>query len=368
MTFVCISACGLPDYTARLIRRFIEDFPGRVEVVATRPDIPIKGMEESLGRPIYWVENANDKTTWSGLGLPVPDVMLLGGYFVTALKQLAREVRKSQGRVILGSDNNWQGTFSQRSLHRIYHSLFLRPHLSGVMTPGKSGIRYCTEMGYPPDRIIPGMYGADPSIFFNGPPLSSRRKSFLYVGRFIQRKNVLGLARAFTAMHKRHPDWSLTMCGAGPDSNLIEPHPAIQILSFVQPQQLSQHMRDSRCLVLPSFEEHWGVVVHEAALSGCVLALSDSIGAADDFAGTTNSVIFDPHSEAGMTAALSGIASFDPAQWDHAQAESLRVASEFGPHRFSSELRKLLQILDKPALADAVPPKTKAAQIEKSTS
>ena len=42
-------------------------------------------------------------------------------------------------------------------------------------------------------------------------------------------------------------------------------------------------MGNSKCLILPSLEENWGVVVHESSCCGCLLILSNKVGAREEF-------------------------------------------------------------------------------------
>ena len=53
-------------------------------------------------------------------------------------------------------------------------------------------------------------------------------------------------------------------------------------------------MNSSKCLILPSFEEHWGVVVHEATSCGCLLILSDKVGCKKEFL-KNNGYLFEPN-------------------------------------------------------------------------
>lgn len=342
MTRLYIAANGMPDYTARLVRQLISDYNGQVEVIATRPTIPIRGMETSLGKKVYWIDPDDRDLRFGTLNLPIPDFLLLGGYFQPAFRKLAKEVRKTGGAVILASDNNWNGTLWQRFIESAYHRQVLRKKFDGVMTAGASGIRYSTAMGYPREFIVPGIYGADPSLFYEGELLEERSRQFLFVGQFIARKNVRRLCDAFIRFHATHEEWQLVMCGSGRERANIPNHPSIEVRDFVQPPELGKLLRESRCLILPSIEEHWGVVVHEAALSGCVLALSHVVGAADDLAGEHNSILFDPLKVDAIYEALVDIAKFDSARWAAAQEQSRELGTLFGPQRFSSELRGLV--------------------------
>ncbi len=100
--------------------------------------------------------------------------------------------------------------------------------------------------------------------------------------------------------------------------------------------------------MLPSLVEAWGLVVHEAALSGCALILSDRIGSADDLATAKNAIRFRAGSENGLAKALCEAANRD-AQWlTAAGLESRRLARQFGPDRFAREATTLVEALSAP--------------------
>jgi glycosyltransferase involved in cell wall biosynthesis len=189
------------------------------------------------------------------------------------------------------------------------------------------------------------MYGADPALFHGGKPLHLRSKTILYVGRLVPIKNVVGLTQAFVRFAKDYPDWVLRICGSGQQRGLLPDHPQIQVEDFVQPPQLAEIMRDARCLVLPSLYEPWGVVVHEAALSGCALALSKAVGAADDLARPENAILFKPGDVDLIERALRTIAGWDDSQWQRAELTSRELARQFGPEKFADAVDRVIEIL-----------------------
>jgi glycosyltransferase involved in cell wall biosynthesis len=187
------------------------------------------------------------------------------------------------------------------------------------------------------------MYGADPGIFFDGPPLAERPKRIIFVGQYIERKGCVPLARAFAAVAHRLPGWELCMYGNGPLRSAIPPHPQIKVHGFVQPEQLGALYRDARIFALPSRSEAWGLVVHEAALSGCQLLLSDAIGAAPDFATADNSGTFRPGDEEAMASAMVRLAQ--SADLGAAQATSVSAATSHGPSVFAARTRDIIRQL-----------------------
>ena len=335
---------GFPDYAARCVRAVIDQELFEVEVIGTRPKVPIEGMERSLGKKITLIE-PEEEYSWESLNVPIPDVLFSGGYAIPSFQRLVVEARDAGAKTVLMSDNNWVGTLRQLLLEPIRHRVFHRPRFDAALVPGAAGVRLVRSWGYSERLIRAGLYGADSAVFFGGPTLEQRPKKFLFVGQFIERKNILRLTDAFIQFAEQFSDWTLELCGSGPLANLVPLHPRIEISGFVQPFELAGRLRCAKCLVLPSIEEHWGVVVHEAALSGCALALSKTVGSAADLASDTNATLFDPFSKADIVRALIEMAQWDDARWRNAELESRCVAKQFGPSQFAVSVSELVREL-----------------------
>ena len=338
MSRVAFSWNGLPQYAARLLRGALDALGEDCVVVGSPPSVPVVGMEQALGQRIHWLD-ADRPAHWSDLGMDVPKIYVQSGWAYQAFTALGREVKATGGKVIGMSDANWRGDFRQIVLGPLAFRYQHRPQVDAMLVPGRQGLRLMRWFGMPADRVRMGMYGADPALFRAGPALAGREKRFLYVGQFTDRKDVLGLANAFVRFADRNPDWTLHLVGSGEQRALIPNHPRIEIEDFVQPEQLGARYARARFFVLPSLSEAWGLVVHEAALSGCALILSDAIGSADDLRTPLNGVRFRAGSPAGLERALEAAAAFDDKQLELAEAKSLELAKQFGPKRFGREVK-----------------------------
>ena len=281
-------------------------------VVGSKPTVPVRGIEQALGQPVYWID-ATKPVSWSELGLEPPEIFFQSGWSYPAFAALGREVKGRGGAVIGFSDANWRGDFRQLVLGPIAFRTLYRHQFDALMVPGRQGRRLVRFFGMPADRISMGMYGADRNLFNGGMPLSERPKTFLYVGQFIARKNVLPLARAFQQFCLYRTDWTLQLVGSGVERVNIPMDPRIIVEDFIQPEQLVDRYRTARFLVLPSIVEAWGLVVHEAALCGCGLILSNAIGSADDLATEVNSIKFRAKDEKDLLRALLRAANSDVA-------------------------------------------------------
>ena len=339
-----LSWYGLPQYAARLFCRTIELLGEPCVVVGSRPFVPVEGMDRVLGVPIHWVDGERP-VRWRDIGLDVPRIFVQSGWAYPSFSALGNEVKAAGGKVIGLSDANWRGDLRQLVLGPLAFRLKHRTHFDAMLVPGREGVRLMRWFGIPAKRTRVGMYGADPALFGGGPPLATRPKTFLFVGQFIARKDVLGLADAFLEFAKDRPDWSLHLVGGGEQQDSIPRDPRIRVEAFVQPEELARRFHTARFFVLPSVFEAWGLVAHEAALSGCGLVLSNCVGSAEDLCTPTNGVRFKAGRKDDLVRALTESAAFDETRLTAAEAESRRLAAQFGPDRFALEVSRLIQEL-----------------------
>jgi glycosyltransferase involved in cell wall biosynthesis len=344
MPRIAFSWHGLPQFAARLIRGALDILGDDCVVVGSRPEVPVRGMEEALNSPIHWVEPGSE-ARWESLGVATPEIFVQSGWSYPAFNSLGLQVKARGGSVIGLSDANWRGDFRQVVLGALAFRALYRRRFDAMIVPGRQGERLMRWFGMPGDRVRGGMLGGDPSLYFGGEKLSLRAKTFLFVGQFIARKDVLGLTRAFIRFSDQRPGWTLRLCGGGEQRELIPRRENVIVEDFVQPEPLAERFREARFFVLPSKFEAWGVVVHEAACSGCGLVLSDRTGSADDLASPVNSVRFRAGSEDDLLRALLEAAAFDDEALCAAEAESRRLAAAFGPERFGRECKLLIDEL-----------------------
>jgi len=334
---------GLPQYAARQLRPAIAQLGQPCAVIGTRPAVPIHGMEAALGQPIHWVEGAQ-VVRWADLGLVVPKVFFQAGWSCPAFNALGDEVRAAGGKVCLLMDNDWRGDFRQW-LGGLWFRLARKRKFAAVLVPGISGRRLVRWYGFTDEEIAEGLYGADPAVFFDGPPLAARPKRILFVGQYIERKDCLGLAAAFASVADQLPEWELHLYGSGPLQDKIPGHPRIRVHGFVQPAELGVLYRSARIFALPSHSEAWGLVVHEAALSGCQLLLSATIGSRHDFATEKNAAEFPAGDRDALARAILQLASSDDSALGRAQTESRALAATHGPAVFADRVADLVKKL-----------------------
>lgn len=339
---IAVAWNGLPAYGARLIRA-AQDRVGQFPVLGTQPNVPIEGMEGILGQQVHWLEEESHPT-WQQLGLPVPKIYFQTGWGHPPLNALGEEVWHQGGKIVSMIDNPWKGTLRQY-IGGLAFRLKGRRRFSAVLVPGKRARKLCRYLGMPHDRIFEGMYGGDPEVFHSTRAIQERTKRFLFVGQFIERKGVLELAEAFSRLGDNAQGWQLTLVGSGPLEKELRQFKDVDVRPFAQPESIAALMADSRCLVLPSREEHWGLVVHEAALAGCLLVLTKAVGAGPDLLVDALNGVEIPDCEVGaIERGLCDVASWDAERSESGHAASLEIASAFGPDTWA---KIFIEILDR---------------------
>lgn len=121
-------------------------------------------------------------------------------------------------------------------------------------------------------------------------PLPWHERPFLAVARYVPKKNLnflLGAYAAFLASDPASPR-RLVLCGGGPleatlraESERLEIAHRVDFTGFVGQAEVARLLKGSLCLLLPSIEEQWGLVVNEALAFSLPIMASPAVGATD---------------------------------------------------------------------------------------
>jgi len=142
--------------------------------------------------------------------------------------------------------------------------------------------------GIPPDKVHAVPLGADLSLFRpdDRPEAAPHRGGivFLFAGATIHRKGFDLLLEAFAQVAAQVPDVLLRLIGPAGDSiHLLERYPSvpIDVAGPTDQQGLAAAFRRADCLVLPSRNDSYAMVVPEALASGLPVLVSEMVGAKD---------------------------------------------------------------------------------------
>ena len=337
---LAVAWSGLPPYAAYCLAELARQYLGRLTILGTKADVPHQGLEAMIGQEIHWLER-NKSYGWKELDLEVPDRFIHTGWAYPAFNSLGAEVGTAGGQRYSMIDTIWYGTWRQY-VGLAYFRLVYRKWFDAVLVPGVCGRRFCRRIGMPNELIFEGLYGANPKIFTQGPTLSGRPKRILFVGRLIERKGIPALLQAARESARRDDGWEFVLVGSGPMEAEVRAEPSIHWEPFASPDTIAEWMRASQFLVLPSLEENWGVVAHEAALSGCGLILAEGIGAAEDLLSRENGILVRKGEAESLSQAFETLAGWSSAQYQNCEQESSVLAANFGPLAFVQSVERML--------------------------
>ena len=339
--YLAIAWSGLPPYAAYCLAELARVYPGKLTILGTPADVPHQDIEEKIGHNVHWLSR-DAIYTWEQLGLSVPDHFIHTGWAYPAFNSLAAEAQAVGARRYSMIDTIWYGTWRQW-VGLVYFRLVYRRWFDAVLVPGKASYRFCQRVGMPCARIYQGLYGANPEVFTLGPPISERPKRILFVGRLIERKGISKLLEAIRESHARDDGWEFVFIGAGPLAEQVQAEKGVLLLPFSTPDIISEWMRGSHYLVLPSLEENWGVVVHEAALCGCGLILAEGIGGAEDLLGSQNGASVALKSVDSLSATFERLSKASSEEQAKCLSQSRALAQNFGPEPFVAAVAEMLK-------------------------
>ncbi len=141
--------------------------------------------------------------------------------------------------------------------------------------------------------------------------------AFLCVGSLTERKNVLGLARAF----ERRGEGALTFAGDGPLRAQLEGRPAIRVLGRVRHDEVPGLIAMAHVVAQPSLIEPFGQSLLEAMACGRSV-VATRVGGPPEFVTPDAGVLVDPTDDDALVRAL------DAAAWLPRPNQAARAAAE----------------------------------------
>ena len=277
----------IAGYFINCVKTLKEIYPN-TEIIFIYQDIDVNAPFQlnDFNFKIYSTKEFNTKSLADSCINFNPDIVYVAGWTNKQYLNIAR-IFKKQGKIIItGIDNPWTGTLRQH-IGCLISPFFQEKYFSHVWVSGVSQYEFARRMGYSKNNILLGLYSADIDTFQKGSPNfapNKKKKTLLYVGRFVPQKGLLLLCEVFRELClDTNFQWELLLVGNGELKNDIPASENIVLKDFMQPNALISLIKDVDVFILPSTHEPWGVVVHEFAAAGLPIITSDSVNATSAF-------------------------------------------------------------------------------------
>ncbi|MFN8543921.1 MAG: glycosyltransferase [Candidatus Binatia bacterium] len=298
-------------------------------------------FESVAGVPVRWIDR-REELTWAQLGLEVPETFVFTSWNHPAYMSLAADARRQRGtqtvsmmdNIFHGSPRQWAGALWFRAV--------LRRQIDILWVPGRRGLAYARFLGMPESRVVQGLYGADGDIFSlpERAEEQSERVGALFVGQLIERKGVGAIVEA--AERDVNFRAQMRLIGNGPLAERVV-RAGLRHAEFRHGEDLAGAYRAASVFMLPSTLDHWGVALHEAALSGCLLGATRQCGAvADLIVHGRNGYVMESSSPSEVLSAFRWAEALQPRVREEGRQMSRELAGRFGPRAFSSAFEGIL--------------------------
>ena len=267
-------------------------------------------------------------------------------------------------------NESWRLTERSSFAGKMVKHLLVRM-FNSALVGGHPQRQYAVDYGIPEEKVFLGYDAVDVNYFAQQAAIWRQRTAetlpvpnlpkryFLNLGRFVSKKNLPTLIRAYNTLRKANPllDIALVLVGEGhEEQNLRTIAAALQLpvregLSTPTPAQPTAEVvfypfqqvditplffTCCEAFILPSMYEEWGLVVNEAMACGAAVLVSENVGcAADLVVDGSNGFRFNPASEEQLTELLQQFAT-DPLLAKRLGEAGSNYIKNWGPERFAS--------------------------------
>ncbi|WP_275163346.1 glycosyltransferase family 4 protein [Citrobacter portucalensis] len=221
---------------------------------------------------------------------------------------------------------------------------------SGILANGKVGFEYFTKNFYIDKNKIYNQYlNIDVSEFFNDLPKKKllfrdnhEQKIVLFCGRLMERKGGLELIKSISSMKL---DVKLVFAGSGEMEDVWkqkcnELNVKHKFLGNVDRENLSEIYYSSDVLAVPSRDEPWGLVIHEALLCNIPVVCSSDCGSSLDLIDhKVNGFIYEPGDTHALNESILSSFSLDKTRLTECNKKILK---EWNNDSFLSEVSNMI--------------------------
>lgn len=193
--------------------------------------------------------------------------------------------------------------------NRIRKSIFsvFKNRISGILAISDRARQEFKYYGFPDNKIFPYGYFVVNKCYASERPSSC--KSLLYVGRLIELKGIMDLLSAFQKIKYMYPDINIKIAGFGPLSDkimkMVDEH--IHLLGPMASNKIPLLMASSRCVIVPSQIDGWGVAVNESIQQCTPVICSSNVGSKELVEASNCGLVYEQGNEKELIRCLSEI-------------------------------------------------------------
>ena len=294
-----------------------------------------------------------------------PDLLAIPGWGFPIARTALTWAKRQHIPTILMSDSKWDDEPRQWWKETIKSLLYVNK-FNAALVAGKLHKDYLVRLGMAKESIFLGydvvdnQYFTEKSQQIQKNAQITRKKYpnipsapyFIAVTRFIPRKNLLLLLRAYKGYRQQTQaiPWELVLCGSGADEATIKQfiraenlNDVVHLPGFVPYQDIPAWYALAGAFIHPALQEQWGLVVNEAMAAGLPVLVSNRCGCFPELVlEGVNGFGFDPDDQQQLTKLMLKISSGEVELAVMGQA-SLQHIQKYSPDYFAQGLADAIQ-------------------------
>ncbi|MDF0603616.1 glycosyltransferase [Psychromarinibacter sp. C21-152] len=280
-------------------------------------------------------------------------LVLTAGYSHLPMLFAVLAARKSGACSVVMFDSN-RFDHARKKIREVMKSYSLKVFHGGLIA-GKHSGEYLAELGMDTacmelacDVVDNDEVSAQVSMAKRD---ASMEPCFLFVGRFVDKKNVPALLSAYARYRSSCEDrmpLPLVLCGSGPLEQELRKQvrlsniEGVQFAGYVTHPEIYSYYARAHALILPSKNDQWGLVVNEALAAGVPVLVSHNCGCVPELVhdGVTGWT-FPPTDIAGLSEMLQRVHKLTPVQREGMRIGCKEAIQDFGLPRFTDGIERL---------------------------
>jgi 1,2-diacylglycerol 3-alpha-glucosyltransferase len=294
-----------------------------------------------------------------------PDILVIPGWGFPIARTALQWGRKKRIPTILMSESKWDDEPRRWWKEKLKSFLYIR-QFQAALVGGNLHKDYLVRLGMAKEAIFWGydvvdnQYFTEKSQQIRQNPQITRKKYpqipsvpyFIAVTRFIPRKNILLLLKAYNCYRQQaHASpWELVLCGSGSDEATIKQfiqaenlNDVVHLPGFVSYQDIPAWYALAAAFIHPALQEQWGLVVNEAMAAGLPVLVSNRCGCFPELVlEGVNGFGFDPEDQQQLTNLMLKISSGKVDLYSMGQA-ALRHIQKYFPDYFAQGLKQAIK-------------------------
>jgi glycosyltransferase involved in cell wall biosynthesis len=192
--------------------------------------------------------------------------------------KVAKYLKNIDVKTVVCSDTQWKNEIKQ-TIGAFLYNCKIRSAFTHIMVAGPYQFEYARKLNFDKRQIIFGNLSANSDVFNTTIEELNKEinRRILFVG--LLDKNKIGMLLEVWYELDDKNGWNLDLIGNGPLKKDESTDKSVSYLGYKSNIEIAELMKISGFMILPSLREQWGVVMHEAALSGLPILCSDTVGA-----------------------------------------------------------------------------------------